>query len=573
MALLQRLQQRAGNIWEARLTRLLIEDDPHPMGALDVVQKDAKQALYKVGGTGYTRLVNHWLEHGDLYSRREGIEAAFKRPDAETIRLLEGLAAEGHGTEKEDGSDYDSRSAQLALARIGVWRSVVTTIVLWQGKSNREAIFARWGSEPLSDDDLEPALIALKGNPKHPGAIMSLGFGQRTDYSSYIVSILAEENVEVHSEVVNACVWALTMLQEVPPEAIGVLAPRLSRPEGRWLVLSLLMREAGPKSAKTLLAFLQYQLNAPLIAPYPHSIVDDAIRAAHFLLRNPATRAEASALCHQRIVRDAEPDFVAQRLIQSMLENEQEDKQTPTLLGDERTRDFLAINAFQDGGNIHYVGERAQAIRGLAAFDPADAYDAALRVLRTPTANDRNQSPQLLLELDRVRGVRDLMQHLTTERKTLMRRTCARALCAKGASDALCERDIKSSDPLKREAACFTLGFALPSGEVVSAVRVCLEDEDVRVFEAACEALRRLHATRCADELVAAYLASYNESERWVLLDAALEVGDVFDVNWLQRMLYNSSPLTAEYAWGEVSKRRKDEEEETAREDWSNHVE
>lgn len=97
-----------------------------------------------MGGTGYTRLVNHWLANGDLHARREGIDAAFKRPDAETIRLLEALAAEGHNEGREDEANHDSPGAQMALARIGAWRSVVSTFVMWQGKKiNRDIIFAR----------------------------------------------------------------------------------------------------------------------------------------------------------------------------------------------------------------------------------------------------------------------------------------------------------------------------------------------------------------------------------------------------------------------------------------------
>lgn len=336
---------------------------------------------------------------------------------------------------------------------------------------------------------MEPALAALKESPKHPRAIIALGFGQRTDHSPFILSTLAEEDSEVYTDVVNACLWALTMLPQVSSEAVAVLARRLLRPEERWLVVPLLVREGSAQAAQVLLEFLRGQVGAPLAPSDPDSIADAAIAAARFLLRNPVTHDEAATLCRQRVLRDAEPDFVAQRLIQATLGDEAEDEEEalPILLSDERTQSFLARNAFQDGGGIHYVGERARAIRGLAAFAPSDAYDAALRVLKTPHANDRDQSPRLLLEFDRTRAVGDLLEHLATERKTLLRRTCARALCAAGAADELRERHLASPNPPRREAACFALGFVAPPDGVVSAVRACLDDEDVRVFEAACK--------------------------------------------------------------------------------------
>jgi hypothetical protein len=96
----------------------------------------------------------------------------------------------------------------------------------------------------------------------------------------------------------------------------------------------------------------------------------------------------------------------------------------------------------------------------------------------------------------------------------------------------------------------------------MEAVRSCLSDEDVSVYETACETLHRLQIARNVIDLVEAFRTEANPARRWVLLDAALDTGDLGDKHrpapkWLQRMCADLPYLTVNYV-EECLKERRD---------------
>jgi hypothetical protein len=210
--------------------------------------------LYKMGGAGFTRVVNHWLASSEPYARLEGIHAAFKRPDQDTVRLLEAISL----TRYEDDVKWHPSLAGKSLAIAEAWKSAVKTIVFWHKDAHRDTIYARAGQGPLSDEEMAPALEALRDSPKHPGALMALGFGKRSEYVGHIARVLDEEKGD--NDVSNACVWALSLLPKLTPEAVEALDRRLARPDGRWLVIQALLKDGSEQAARALLKFLTVEL-------------------------------------------------------------------------------------------------------------------------------------------------------------------------------------------------------------------------------------------------------------------------------------------------------------------------
>lgn len=563
LPLLRRLWARAGTEWENSLTTMIVEKGPLPGYWHNFMLETATQVLYKVGGHGFTRVVNHWLGVAEPYARLHGILRAQLHPDEESTRLLERIAL-SRG-KAEPGSDsipqWHSRLAHKALASTGSWEAVVQTIVHRYENVHGDVLSSLPADiEALPDSIMRSAFEALAEDAKHPGAIMALGFGRRSDYIVHITNVLADEDVQSTNDTVNACVRALAMMLHLGPEQIDVLARRLACPEGCWLVVNTLCHDGSERAAYSLLDYVRSELARNRQGALGPSDLEVPFAAIKFVLRQPATRAQAIGLCRNRIAQGAEMDYIAMCLARSLADGVEQEPAFQAALDGERTRAFFADEAFRQDGWVRRVGNKSRSIRGLAAFQRDAAYVAALRVLQSADAHDREYAPYTLLELDRARATTDLLRFLAQKQTTALRSTVARALCGAGAAAALVEA-AADKDPAVRCAACFALGFAETSKMVTGTVRACLDDEDASVYEVACQAWHRLEASSNAAELVEAFLQEQDVHRRWLLLDAALDTGDLGDDHlpapeWVQTMGRTMSPLMADYAGEQIKKHR-----------------
>ena len=569
LPLLRVLWRRGDEGWDEPLTRLVLKYSGslglfyHPM------LKTAVKVLAKCNGPGFTKVVNARLQAGERAASLYGTPAAHLRPDAETIRLLAALALTHHPGIVHSKEKF-AHPAQEALGRVGAWEPFIRSVVHWGKRSDFEVINARIGLSPLNDDEMAPALTALQADPKHPGAILALGVGQRADWIGHIVAVLNDEDARADNDLTNSCQYALVAMPELPPDAVDAIARRLPYTRGAWLLRPALMKNGSPAALDLLMRYLRtglYRFRDDL--PYGVSDLNDVADVACFLLNQPAVCDEAATLCRERFSMDDKLDYQAQQLVKFIAPFAADYPAARAALDCRPVQDFLNLTAFVHDSTTRHIGEKARLVRGLVAYQPEEAYAAALLSLQDKDAHDQERFPDLLLDINPTRALSDLFALLASPQTgKWMHYHVSRALAVHSETDSdgvgvisMLLQKAHSEEAQERQAACSALAF-FPADEVVTeTVRTCMDDEDVEVFEAACETWRRVETTRRVGELARAFLTEESPSRRWVLIMTALEVGDLGEAYrplpaWLQTIYERLAPLEWNYVSEKISKRR-----------------
>jgi hypothetical protein len=433
------------------------------------------------------------------------------------------------------------------------------------------------GGDHISDEAIAPALDALRENPADPGAIFAVGFGERDDYLPQITQIL-RSNIN-DSTIVNACLYALAEFSQIGSDATAILVELLNQRKSHNMLPGTLIREGSDIAANALFNYLKSILAIDPQLPYSTSIVYEAFNILQFLLSNPSTQESTIEVCRERILRGEALDSFSEELVRILAGDSQQNDADADyriaaykLLDCGRVRQFLEYEAFQVSRGIRFVGNKDMSIRGLGAFERDDAYLAALRTLQDSEAHDREHAPYTLLDIDSRRAADDLLAHLAEERSIVVRTNIARAIVSHEPSIASLLDRLKDAEHTIRQMACFALGFARPSIEIEMAIRSCLQDSHADVYRSACESLNRLYHATCTEEIICAFAEEPDISKQWILLDAALEIGDIGSKYgpkhwWIDSMRSKMTPFMFNHMSKTVEKRRKEEISELERED------
>ncbi len=579
---LQILWRNAGGEVEERLVDQCVNADTTHNPYLERLSR----ALFKMAGSGFTRIINYHIASDAYFTRVEGIKQALLRPDEKTVRLLEGLALYDNqrvdmrqtaGTQSESGQkdslDIYAYLSQTALAAIKAYKPLIASVVLRANKTGLDVLNETGGNIRFSDDDMAPAIQAINDNPKNPGAIFALGVGRRTDYVPFIVSVLNAERVEVDNDITNACHYALAVMPNLPAEAVEALALRLPHTHSGWLLLPPLMNNPSGSALQVLVEYLRTGLMMFRTGPYSVANVNTLAEVAEYLLKNLEHQAEAVVLCKTRFCEGQELDSASQRIVMELAPFAREYDSVREVLDCQQVRDYLLLAAFRPG-----IFDGTQVVLGLAAFHPGDAYAAGLKILQNEAAQNRHRdAPWLLLDLDQNKAVSDLLKFMALGKPSQsIRHSIAQALAGKTSSNPdICKvvlNRASAASSRERSDACYILGFMHPSEDVMTTVSVALTDENITVFRAACEAWHKLDTARHVEELVKAFLVEDDKAKRWVLLDAALETGDPGESQrpapgWLERAAVHLTRLEWDYIAVKLKSRREQRDQDLERTD------
>jgi HEAT repeat protein len=525
--------------------------------------------LFRIGGTGFTDVVNSRIASSEHFIRLKGIEQAHLRPDEETIQLLEALAihpVKPDAPENEPLLDRYAGSAQEALALIGAYGPLIRSVIIRASASNLKVIDTCRPDAPLSDDDMALALETLKAEPTHPGAILALGVGRRTDYVPHITSVLISEDVRADNPITNACHYALAVIPNLSLTAVQALAERLPYARSDWLLWGALKSNSSGAALQVLLEYLKNGLARFRGGPYSVADIDNVADVARHLLSEPSTQREAVALCKARFEEDSELDRPARFIVSSLASDAIRNQWVRDALDCQQVRDYLLRASFDSRER-----DTVQAVSGLAAYAPADAYTAGLRWLRDGNENERMYAAHLLLEINRDRALLDLFDVIASETEIQrVREHTARWLAqqAEGEDeersnilhDLLLERAL-SADPKQRSAAGLVLGYRKPDDVVNATILTLMEDGDAAVFQAACAAWHKLESARKVDKLVEAFLCETDAGRRSVLMVAASDQAELGNTccpapDWLNRMAERLTALEWDYIWERLRTRQ-----------------
>jgi len=562
LGLLECLWSRAGSALEEMLVEAITTDTTIDKSYPNVHSRWEIELLYKIGGEGYTKVINFILANGSPQARMFAIDHAAKRPDETTINLLESYIETWVAGSSASAENYQFK-AHVALAEMGAWKAVVSGFLKLEEAGDPQVMSACYGQAPLSDDEMQPALDMLRVNPKHHGAIMALGFGQRTDFTHLIGQLLASEDPNEYSGVTNACLYALNTMPTIASSVVEPLIRRIAVERGQWLVLNVLVREGGPKSAKAILNHVRREFSRKVEGGFAMSHVDDMVARIRYLLTNEVTREYTLQLLQELSTNRKAQDNRTAEIIRQVLRRPE-----GRGVNAELAKSHLRAQAFAADGPVNHVGERFRAIRALVAFDAEEAYVAALRILKK-RGHDAEFMAFLLRDIDRERSAHDLFNLVVEQPNTTHTEVFARAV-ARAADAAQLTEKASDKDPKVRRAAVLSLGYAFPSANVVQAVKTAMDDPDVEVYDTALEARQELCRAQWAIELKDAFLKEPDQNRRRLLLDAAVDTADLgADAEpvpqWLQDMCDTLPPLILEYVEERVKKKRKEVSEEEER--------
>lgn len=499
LELLDCFGRRQGTDLEEKLTEWLLmlgpqqgryEDSPERGPAIDL--------LHRIGGSGFTRVVNSWLKADDRYGRLEGLTRAAKRADAETVALLAQISQreelwEGHPTEQ--------RLATGALAALGEWDHVIDSILRWGLQTSGRVASQRQISRPINDRALQAVFGLIATGSPTPGAMLALGISARSDLVGRIHDVT--QRAAPDSELMLACVLALDRLGDRSERVEKLFVSQLGINKHRHAATVGLLHIGSATALQALTVRIE-------------DTYDDLI-VANLALRDETREAAARSVWAE--LHRSPRSIMADTHIACL-----------GCLREQEVRDYLRRIAFDTDRASFSVGHRARAIRGLGQFDPESAFLAAKKALEDTTGRDRAQYPYVLLELDREQAIPILMAQLVDEADPAIIAAIGRALQDADLYTTLAEW-FASSDEALRVTACRLAGWMRPDSNLSGLLRGCLDGPGDRLSSSARKALARLRATEEADHLVAALHSEEDDSRRWILLDAILAVADPGDTD------------------------------------------
>ncbi len=555
LELLECFARRRGSSLEEKLTMWLLGRAELDYFALQHDAADALTILSWMDGEGYIRVVNRMITSPSIYARYDGLNIAHKRPDAETIRLLEQVSLQE--VEGNSRRQVERARAILALARCEEWSSFISGVVHSGFQCPAEIGEEALVTVPLDDAAMAPAFVSLESQEPEIGAILAVGLGQRKDKVDVLCDLLA--SVPADSPTAQACVQALGCLGDSGERIVHVLEAQLLIP-GHYRPAWIALLKNGSNEATDVLL-------RRLTDAYDHTLAIN-------LLHRPRVTADVVRLMQKHLASAGVIQPFGNRAFEELTAYVDDETLLSAVLQEDNVQEHLRASATAVEAGIWYTGTKAAAIRALSVSDREEAYESALAALRNPHSRDRERYPEILMHLHEERAVADLLEQMPLEKATAVRWAIGRTLAKSDLSDLLTIK-FQSSDSEERIAACQLAGYQPDGLQLEQRLLHCANDSSSEVMAAAEIALRELRTSRELNALIDAYHSESKAAKRWSLLDAILNVGDPGEAGnrlpqWIHRLSEGMSYLTWIYVRERLGEERKKREQEAQRQDFFN---
>lgn len=542
--LLGHLETRAHSQLEDRLTSAACARVDRAGLYFDHDLHHARLLLLKMGGHGLTTLVNHELASPHVHVQITGLAWVLVRPNTRTRKLLRDIATDERLAEIDNGR-YAQSVATKALAALHEDEAVVDA-VLRRGVRTPEALTEWWSENAtVSDERLRRAQDALSGeDPRFwPGAIMTVGFSKRKDLIPRIRTIVAK--AKTNSHVALAATIAFRAIKDATPETLRFLQEHLSTSENPRHAVNALLHIGTPEALGMVEDYFLKTAKDPTV------LRKIGIAIGLVLARDPKKRAWVATTLWSAL-KNHPPLLWTRECLELMGD-----------VDEQETREWLLEQAFPAGANR--ASKRFVAIiRAVAKFDPAQAYEAARLALEMD--GDREEIPQLLVDVNAPYAISTLCEGMAREQSTLVRWAIGRALRRVKESTLVQETlDKMAHDPdwRVRQAAAELCGWQ--DNATVETVVATLASDDLKneVRAAASEALRRQRDHAEVRHLFEEFMSAH-ETKRWGILEAIIELADPLllchraDSVWIGHILEKSDVAL----WDHAEQRLKEREKE-----------
>lgn len=481
---------------------------------------DGLGVLARIGGQGFSDVLNHWLENGQYWGRWLCWKFASRRYDARTIKLL---CMRSRSVEMHPGSELvleDSKAAQ-ALAALDQWDPVCRYVRKAKAKVQSDVA----AFQPDATEFSEPLLDELRnGDTQDPGTIGGMGFTGRAEFRNTVIKTLNCATPD--SDLARVCALALDDLGDNSPDSVPLLAQLLGTAQNEFAASRTLLRSGSVEAIDALVRHVETEpwfnesggytfggnwllLTLLRLPNCPQRAVD---KAASMLreLGIGGTRAMAAASILQ---------LVASRDIG--------DELAGVLITQPEVQEFVSRNAF-GSGRAGIQLKPADFVAALAHINAVDAAISCKRFMADHETDDHHRLPDLLLKCDPHQAADWLGRHAVKERNTRVLWQIGRALKSLPSADVV-DYWRGLVEPNELAAVCLMLTYHSPDSPIDEWLLTLLESPSSLVVDAAALALRRRRQQVTLGPLIQDIATESDLPFRWLLLEGIALIADPCD--------------------------------------------
>lgn len=518
-----------------------------------LVRDPAFAILYRIGGEDYTYAVNRFLTAESQYARLDAVHRIARRPDQESVRLLEQIVASDNRWDGEaDGASWEQNAAAEVLADIGEWESVIGLVSRFGLKTfSTITDLARQKYRPPTSLVVPVRTRVLSAlTDASPGDVMALGIGGDPADSRLLREIL--ERCAPESDMAHACVIGLELLEDQSTESVPLLTKVL--PHQPFSASNALIANGSESAIQALWKHTSTRFEVPalinVLNRFPQS--DEVISKVKEMIREQVTSSEFFIFAHH--LEELLAHIESEEIINALLANEELQEQT-------------RHQAFADETPFWVTGSKAACIRVLARFDRESAFRVARTALRNRDLHDRDFYPYIMMSLSEHESIPELLRQLAIEQDPLVARSICYALKCDGIDEYL-NTELQSSDCSLRRSACLAAGWVSQSAATENLLTILVGDHDADVVDAAATAISHLRRRAECRKLSEAIVTAENSERRWRLLECLIKIGDPGDVHgpWPREgAMFEDvlSPLQLQFATEEIKNQRKAKEKQS----------
>jgi hypothetical protein len=504
---LETLQDRRGSEFERHLTVAACRWADNTDNMVDHEFEAALSILLRIGGDGFTEVVNALLKATSDLSKLKGCQNSLVRPNAQTAHLLSTLAQSDELWGKGPGGrPFVQQKAIDALAVLGEDIELIRAVVRWGRQVSIDLPRLMRGHAPMSNDDIVPAL-SIMSDPSHErysNAILAAGFTGREDLRAQIKNLFLGSATE--SDVALSSMFALEALGGQDPDIEERLLTQYRSGHHKFQALRLMV--TGDEEE------IPHVLAAALPDHGPFDEID------HRIIGFLGARTQTRALVKKQL--DALRESGEWTRIRFLVD-------LPTLLdpSNERDEQELWEMASQPGPRWGMLGTKAGSIKRLAEVQPDAAFELAHHVL-VHDQHERANLSTIMLEIDSERALPLLIDHAVEVYSPPVCRDLALRIRERLPLTRLAqELEVRLHDGdsrIRTTAACIS-GY-LGSNFLSSHLRqVVFSDGDRGVCYEAASALRRQQREAEAVRLLGGFTCAEGQ-DAWSLADEIIHLAD-----------------------------------------------
>jgi serine kinase of HPr protein (carbohydrate metabolism regulator) len=464
--------------------------------------------LYKIGGMGIVKVINQWLKCDRRYAHLDALRLAYKNYDNETIDLLTALSL---SEELWDGYAVIQGEATQVLKNMEQYKPVVNSIMQW-GMKTLAKVCETFPCFHRTPDYLKTAIESINSGIEHIniiGSVMVLGIFNQKQFANKIYDILCQS--DIHTDLAHACIISLGRLQTQKMKVVEKFGELLKKDIHKYSVSLALLRIDTNETNEILLDSLR--------RTFDYQIAVNLIRKDNF-------RERTVELLKKHL---ANANFIDTGFIyDAFLHYIDYGGNIYSIFDDVEIKHKVLETLFSNRRN--FKSSKENIIELYSYFDKKKALTAAKYHFENIEVPNRNSLPELVMKIAPELSAKYLFNRVMHERDVYIQWAIGRALASVDLSG-IVKDSLFSENKYEIIAALRIIGWGNTSEPIEVVVNNYLLDGDYQIEYEAKQALNRIENMKELSKVLDELKIEQNNVKKWILLDAALNIGDPGDIS------------------------------------------